>query len=310
MHAELEQALARARELSWQAHGKRLGVYLPGMFVAYGRRGRYPAVSITGAACQLMCDHCSGRLLEPMLEAATPEALLALGRELWAKGQEGILLSGGSDHEGRLPWAGFIEAIAALSVETGLTITAHVGRIDQNTALQLKAAGVRQALIDLVGAESTAREVLHLPDGLAAQEETLAACQAVGLELAPHVILGLDQGEIKGEYRALERLAELAPKRVVFVVFMPLAHTPMAEVNPVEVLEVARFLAHARELMPGALHHLGCARPRGRYRAQLDPLAVRAGINALALPSDAALAEAEKLGIEVFQKDVCCSLHV
>lgn len=300
--------LAQAREVSWAAHGRRLGVYLPGMFVAYGRRGRYPAVSLTGSRCSLMCDHCAAKLLEPMLAAETPEALLTLGRELWQRGQKGILLSGGSNAQGRLPWGEFLDAIAALASETGLTITAHVGRIDQATAQRLKQAGVRQALIDVVGDAATAREVLHLPDGLAAQEETLAACGAVGLELAPHLILGLHRGRMQGEWRALERLAELAVQRVVFVVFMPLKGTPLAKAEPVGVEEAARFMAQARQVLPHARHHLGCARPRGRYRAELDRLAVLAGINALALPSDAALQTAAELGIEVLQHDVCCSL--
>lgn len=308
MPTELERVLAAAREVSWAEHGRRLGVYLPGMFVAYGRRGRYPAVSLTGSRCALGCDHCAGRLLEPMLPATTPQDLLSLGRELWQRGERGILLSGGSDSSGRLPWKRFIEAIAALSAETGLTITAHVGRIDQATAGALKRAGVRQALIDVVGEADTARRVLHLPGGLAAQEETLAACGAVGLELAPHLILGLHRGRMLGEWRALERLARLKVRRVVFVIFMPLKGTPLESARPVGVEEAARFMAEARQVLPKARHHLGCARPRGRYRAQLDRLAVAAGINALALPSDAALQAAAELGIEVVNHDVCCSL--
>ena len=58
--------LARARALSWERFGKRVVFYLPGMFVMDGVRGRYPAISITGPACGLGCDHCSGEILKSM----------------------------------------------------------------------------------------------------------------------------------------------------------------------------------------------------------------------------------------------------
>lgn len=305
---ELEALLAQARELSWAHHGRRLSLHLPGMFVAYGRRGRYPAVSLTGAQCDLACDHCAGRLLETMLPAQTPAELVDLGRRLWAKGQLGLLLSGGSDRQGRLPWPRFLEAIAELKASTGLILTAHVGRIDDAIARALKQAGVSQALVDVVGDEQTARQVLHLADGLAAQEETLTACAQAGLEVVPHLIMGLLSGRLAGEQAALERLIELNSRVLVFVVLMPLKGTPLAGVEPPPVEDVAAFLARARLLHPRARHHLGCARPRGRYRARLDRLAVLAGVNALALPSDAARETAAQLGLEVQEHPFCCSL--
>ncbi len=304
----LAQALERARELSWAARGRRLEIFLPGMFVAYGRRGRYPAVSLTGGQCGRGCLHCAGRLLEHMLKPGSPQELVELGDRLWSQGQAGLLLSGGGDGAGRLPWGRWLAAIAQVRERTGLTITAHVGRIDEDTARGLRQAGVSQALLEVAGAEETAREVLRLADGLAAQGETLAACAAAGLETVPHIILGLHEGRMLGEERALELVAQAAPRRVVFVVFMPIKNTPLAKAAPPPPEEVAGFLARARLKMPSASHHLGCARPRGRYRRQLDALAVAAGINALAIPSDAALEAAARLGIAVEYKETCCSL--
>ncbi|MBI4800789.1 MAG: hypothetical protein HY794_19040, partial [Desulfarculus sp.] len=223
-------------------------------------------------------------------------------------GQAGMLLSGGGDGQGRLPWRAMLPAIADLSASTGLVLTAHVGRIDAALARELKAAGISQALIDVVGSADTAREILRLADGLAGQEETLAACAAAGLEVVPHIILGLHGGELRGEHQALEMVAGLKPTRVVLVVFMPLKRTPLAGAAPLAVTEAARFIAQARLRLPAAGHHLGCARPRGRYRQALDALAVKAGINALAIPSDGALAAAQELGIPVDFRDTCCSL--
>ena len=308
MPTELGELLAESRRLAHESRPPGLTIFLPGMFSAYGRRGRYPAVSITGQRCRLNCEHCGGRLLEAMRPAQTPAELLALGRELAAQGQVGMLLSGGSDLDGRLPWREMLPAIAELTSSTNLVVTTHVGRIDADTARELKQAGVRQALFEVVGDPETAREILHLPDGLAAQEESLAACAAAGLEVVPHIILGLHAGQMRGEWRALEIVAELDPARLVCIVLMPLKRTGLAGVTPPSPREAARFLAHARLRLPRASHHLGCARPRGRHRQELDALAVVAGIDALAIPSDGALREAERLGIPVRFRETCCSL--
>jgi uncharacterized radical SAM superfamily protein len=279
------------------------------MFVAYGQKGRYPAVSITAKRCEQDCLHCSGQLLKTMLPAESSEELVELGRRLWQEGQAGMLLSGGTDGQGRLPWDAVIPAIKTLSQETGLILTAHVGRVDEAIARDLKRAGVRQALMDIVGDDETARDVLRLPDGLAAQNETLDACQAAGLELVPHLIMGLYHGRMRAEDKALATVAGLKGlTRLVHLVLMPLKHTPMQRAGLVPVLDAARFMARARLEIPGIKHHMGCARPRGRYRHQLDRLAVSLGVNALALPSDAAVEMAEALGVEISFDATCCSL--
>ena len=74
--SDLQALLAQARETSWAIHGKRLTIFLPGMFTAYGRTGRYPAVSLTGDRCDQGCAHCGGRLLTTMLKPDGPEGLL------------------------------------------------------------------------------------------------------------------------------------------------------------------------------------------------------------------------------------------
>jgi uncharacterized radical SAM superfamily protein len=92
------------------------------------------------------------------------------------------------------------------------------------------------------------------------------------------------------------------------VVLMPRKGTPMELVEPPAPEDVATFIAHARLRLPKLRASLGCARPRGRYRRQLDVLAIRAGINSLALPSDPAIEEAEARGLQLVHRETCCSL--
>ena len=39
---------------------------------------RFIAVSLQGSACELMCDHCGGKMLTALHRASTPEGFLRL----------------------------------------------------------------------------------------------------------------------------------------------------------------------------------------------------------------------------------------
>ena len=300
--------IENARRISEKHFGRHIDFFLPGMFILNGRQGRYPAVSLTGPACALKCDHCAAGLLKTMIPAVTPEDLIRVARGQKARGALGLLVSGGSDRLGRLPWNSYLEALERIVAETGLIVTVHSGLIDPAAARGLKKAGVRQALIDVIADDGVARRVCHYPDGAAGVEASLSALYDAGLDVAPHIVAGLDYGRMNGEWRAVEMLEPFSPRRLVTVVLTPKSGTPMAGVTPPRPEEVVDFLIYARSVLPRARHHLGCARPGGRYRQILEPLAIQAGINALAVPGDEALAEAERLGLTTEFHDVCCSL--
>jgi lipoyl synthase len=304
----LSSLLGEAWKVSRSIHGNRLTVHVPGMFVVDGRRGRYRAVSITGDNCQLNCEHCKGTLLKTMPHALDPRDLVRLGLEAEARGDHGLLVSGGCDIEGRLPWKQFAPAIGFLKSSTGLTITVHTGLVDRETCSILKESGVDQALIDVIGDEATAREVYHLDNGISSIRRSLESLAAVGLETVPHILFGLHYGREKGETAALKILSEFPLKKYVVVALMPTRGTAMADVTPPEPLKVAQFIARARLQLPSIRASLGCARPRGKYRRELDRLAVMAGINSLALPSDSALEDAQSRGLELDYHEYCCSL--
>ncbi|MBF0529035.1 MAG: radical SAM protein [Deltaproteobacteria bacterium] len=304
----LISALEKARLTAWKHFGRSLEFYLPGMFVLDGQTGLYPAVSLTGKRCQLGCDHCQGQLLTTMIPAVGPETLRSVAKDLKARGRLGMLISGGSNIFGRLPWESYWDAIETIIDQIGLTVTVHAGYLDIFTAKRLRSAGVRQALVDIIGDDQTAREVYHLSAGTKPIWETMEALTAAGLEAVPHIVVGLAYGQIRGENQALEGLIPYNPKRLVTVVFRPLSGTPMADFKPPQVSDVAWFLVKAREMLPETRHHLGCARPRGVYGRQLEALAIQAGINALALPSEDAWAAARNLGLEPALIPTCCSL--
>jgi uncharacterized radical SAM superfamily protein len=281
--------------------------YLPGM-IRYGReRGRYPAISITGSRCDLLCEHCKGRLLDPMIQVSEPEDLVERSERLSKQGALGVLLSGGSDPQARLPWPKFYDAIRKVSEKTGLFISGHVGLPDRVTAAQLYEAGVKQALVDVMGDQETASTVYHLRN-LKQVQETLESISETGLQLVPHVVAGLFYGKIKGEYQALELLSRYKPSALVIVVLTPLKGTAMADVTPPSPLEVARLIARARLLMPHVPISLGCERPRNRQGSSLERLAMMAGATRMAIWSEEAIEEGIRLGLKPRFQPTCCSV--
>ena len=312
-HPQIEnKELSSLSDLAWAEsrarHGSRLTAYLPGMFVVDGRRGKYRAVSITGDKCELDCGHCKGTLLRSMEHALSPDDLRRQGQAAVARGDHGILVTGGCDQQGRLPWERFIPTIRELKEQTDLKITVHAGQTDLETARALKDAGVDQALVDVISDDDTARQVYHLSNGAESVRRTLDSLARADLEIVPHIIFGIHYGRQRGEMAALKMLQEYPLKKYVVVVIVPTRGTDMASIEPPPLEEVALFIARARLEAPNPKASLGCARPRGIYRKTLDVLAVRAGINSVALPSHEALEEAERKGLEIAYEETCCSL--
>ena len=304
---DLKELLDKSRRLSWKIHGKQIQYFIPGHMVYMGERGKYPSISLTGTSCALRCDHCYRKILEGMISATEPDTLKAICQRLDDEGNLGVLLSGGSDMRGTLPWKKFAEAIQWIKKNTRLKISVHTGVVDPETALALKDSGIDELLMDVVGSEKTMGEVYHLSDGLKAMESSLALLGAMGIPLIPHIVVGLQYGEINGEMHALDMVAKYPISTLVVVVLDPIRETPMEGVRPPDPETVGRFLGAARLRVPHVPIALSCARPAGQHRAKTDLLALEAGINRIAMPAEAAVEKAREMGLDVAFFKTCCS---
>ena len=304
--SKFEKRLKTARECSWHHFGKKIIFYLPGMFMLNGINGKYPAVSITGNECALKCDHCQGKLLNSMLQTSTPEKLVTQCLELAAKGSHGVLISGGCDLSGSLPWGRFIPAIKEIKQHTNLFVSIHSGLINEQEAFDLKQAGVDQALFDVIGDDETFKKMYHVPFGVKRIRDAMDALQQAGLPMIPHIVCGLNYGHIKGEKQAVDMIADFKVEQLVIVSLMVIPGTPVWGTTPPAAEAVADVIAHARIKMPATRISLGCARQRGNYR--LETLAIDAGVNRMALPSDEAVARAKSYDLEIYYQKTCCSV--
>jgi hypothetical protein len=276
--------------------------------LATPREARFVPISVTGCSCGLMCDHCGGQILKSMQGVATPESLVDLGRGLARRGVAGILLTGGSDRTGVVPLRPYTDAIRSLREEHGLTVIVHTGLVGREDALALARAGVDAAMIDVIGADETIREVYHLSATASDFEASLRALCDAGVPTAPHVVVGIHYGRIVGERRALEMISGLAIASLVIVVLSPLPGTAMEGVPPLGGAALRPLFAETRVAFPEVPLLLGCARPEGREKRGIDEAALQTGFNGIAFPADGIVAAARRLGLRpVFSSD-CCAL--
>lgn len=267
----------------------------------------FPTVSVTGRGCALKCKHCGGKVLQTMHPAKSPEELYLLCSGLKREGALGCLISGGCLPDGSVPLDGFVDAIRRVKSELGLTVFAHVGVINFERARRLREAGVDAALIDVIGADETIREVYRLNVTVKDYDDSLEALSHAGLNFVPHVVVGLHYGKLKGEMHALRMIAKYSPSALVIIAFMPIRGTEMAGVEPPRPTDIAKVLAAARLMFPEKPIVLGCMRPKGKHRAETDILALKAGVDAIAFPAEEAIKYAEKNGYAFRFSSFCCS---
>jgi uncharacterized radical SAM superfamily protein len=267
----------------------------------------FPTISVTGKGCALKCKHCGGKVLETMYSATTPEKLFALCSRLKSEGASGCLVSGGCLPNGSVPLENFVDAIGRIKRDFGLTIFVHTGIIDFFMAKRLKEAGVDAALIDIIGSDETIREIYNLKITTKDYENSLKALSDAGIAFVPHVIVGLHYGRLKGELPALEIISKHKPSAVVIIAFMPIRGTEMEKVEPPKPIEIARVIATARLIFPKTPIVLGCMRPKGKHRVETDVLALKAGVDGIAFPTEEAIKFAESQGNKIFFSSFCCS---
>ncbi len=269
--------------------------------------GRFVSVSVTGAECALQCDHCQSKVLEGM-QSLGGARLYDVALEARRRGARGILVSGGSDRRGRVPLLRHVPDLKRIRQELGLLIRVHPGLPDEETAAALGQVGVDGAMLDIIGAQETIREIYHLDVAAEEYAAVLERLDAHGVPLVPHIILGLHRGRMLGEWRALSMVARHRPRLLVLVVLMPLTGTAMQDVTPPSVDEIGAFFETARAAMPDTPIALGCARPLGPAKAAIDRRAVEAGLDGIAYPAEGIVAYAASRSLTARFHDACCGI--
>jgi uncharacterized radical SAM superfamily protein len=222
-----------------------------------------------------------------------------------AAGRTSCLISGGCDLHGRVPVTPYIGHVARL--RPGRMMNWHVGLVSEDEIRQI--APLADVIsFDFVGDDATIREVYGLPHTVDEYVHTYTLIRRF-VPVVPHLTLGLRGGRLSGEHGAIERLVHLEPQALVLLVLIPTPGTRYSGCSPPPLSEVASFFRFARARLPNTPVYLGCMRPGGAYRRELDRLAVEAGLDKIVNPAPSAVSAAKSWGRTVEWEDECCAIH-
>lgn len=280
---------------------------------------KFVAISVTGTSCELMCNHCEGRLLQSLYHVKSPSGLIEMSQRLYKKGCDGVLITGGCDKSGILrikdnnPLSPFNKgdweiAIKQVKERFKFKVALHTKLADENFAKIAKDSGVDMVMIDIVGSEKTLRDVYNLKEkSLSDIMFTLEILNQYNVKIAPHIVVGLDYGNLEGEYEALNILKQYDFDTLVLVVLSPLRNTLMEDVEYPEANSVKDIIKKAKEIFCDKPLSLGCVKGSGKYQAELEKYAVEFGFNNIAYPLDETILYAREKDYEIKFSEYCCS---
>lgn len=257
------------------------------------------AISTTNDSCNLNCAHCNGYYLKNM----TP--IDSYNEKVKTRNISSMLLSGGCSFEGDVPINSHVETLKKLKKE-GYKLNAHLGLMDEKS-IENVCKYIDVVSFDLVFDKETIKEVYKIDKNKEDYIETYENIKKY-TNVAPHICIGLKGGEIKGEYEIIDYLAQNPPEKVTFIVLIPTKNTEYENVSPPDLDKLSDVLCEARIKLPNTQINLGCMRPRGAYRKELDNIALECGVNKIVLPSKSAKEKALEMNMTICETKECCVL--
>jgi len=253
------------------------------------------------------CKHCGRKYLEGMIPATSSEELLEVAEALAERGANGFLLSGGADLNGRVPVSDFIPAIREIKTTTDLKINAHIGLTPRSQIHDLVKSGIDSFSVDLYGADETIHEVLGLNSRASDYFEIVKNLRDAGAPVvAPHICIGIHEGNLKGEFGAIKSLKKIAPKELVLISLIPTKGTAFQGVpSPSDEMMIS-VIREARSELPDTKLLLGCMRSKKNRSSEFN--LIDAGLDGIVLPSASTVEQLKKQGFSTKKRSVCCSI--
>ncbi len=274
-----------------------------------GSLKEFVSISVTGNKCALSCEHCNTKMLDNMLDLPSfGGSLFDMAKDLKNKGAKGILVSGGSNIKNQVPLLQHIDDMKRIRSELGMVIRVHPGLPNEETCKALADVGVDGVMLDIIGDQETISDVYHLDASPSDYEAVLARLQHHKIPAIPHIVLGHYFGKMNGEWAALDIIKKVPPKILVLVILLPLTGTGMEGVVPPSMDEIGEFFETARLSLPTTPILLGCARPLGNMKIDIDKSAINAGLNGIAFPSEGIVGYAGDKGLKPSFINACCGV--
>jgi uncharacterized radical SAM superfamily protein len=287
-------------------------------------------ISLTGKKCELMCSHCRARLLSDMIDINPADFVFSDDlmpdknriMEIIIRNQNkdrqtsanGVLISGGFDSRGRLPLdERILPEVKEVKDKYGreIKVFMHLGFTDRQTAENLYECGIDGVLVNIFSDRHSIEEIYNLkgcsPDMFYKNARLL---EDAGLRVSPHLIIGLGDSSLSGEYRSVKEIAESGADSCVFVIAKNLSKQNRPRLPEVKPMEVVKLFEYAKSKMPGIPVILGCARPHGQEFEKMEIELLKLGINVIAFPSGRTLDYAKDNNYSFHFEEQCCAFLV
>ncbi|MFX1345159.1 MAG: radical SAM protein [Promethearchaeota archaeon] len=277
----------------------------------YNPTNKFPAISITGSNCALECEHCNKKYLKGMKQILDNNNLELFLRELYIKNGVGALISGGSDLDGSVPLYNFLDTIKKVKKETNLIINTHTGLLKEDTANKLAEANVDIVSFDINMDEEVVKDIYHLDVHLDEFKRAIDLMKRYNLNIVPHICVGLWYGKLNKELESIKFIKENLrdPSLIVVIVLIPPKNSKIKFDTPQPDM-IAKVIAMIRFLFPMTEISLGCMRPRGRIKIEVEKKALKAGITRIEIPSRDTIKWLLKKNPEIQFKfySACCAI--
>ena len=274
-----------------------------------GSLKEFVSISVTGNNCALNCEHCNTKMLDNMLDLPSFDgSLFDMAKNLHEKGAKGILVSGGSNIRNQVPLLPHMDDMKRIRKELEMVVRVHSGLPDEETCAALSELDVDGVMLDIIGDQETISDVYHLDATPTDYEAVLERLYRHDIPAVPHIVLGHYFGKMNGEWAALDMIKKYPPKTLVLVILLSLTGTGMEGVVPPSVNEIGDFFDTARLALPSTPILLGCARPLGPIKIKIDQMAINAGLNGIAFPSEGIVAYASEKGLNPSFVNACCGV--
>jgi hypothetical protein len=281
----------------------KLKIYVPGK--------RFPAISLTGNECELHCEHCNEKYLDGMISIRSNKKLEDFLLNHSKNGGVGVLLSGGCLSDGSVPLLNYLDTVKKVKEKTNLIINTHTGLLHEVTAKKLADAKIDIVSFDLNLDPEIINNIYHLNKEINEYKQAFKLLEQYGLNIIPHICIGLYYGNLHKELQALQFLKEsgVKPSLIVFIALIPPKNSKYKFKAP-SPYDIGKIIGITRLLFPGTEISLGCMRPRKRFREQIEIYSIKAGITRIEMPSKKSLKRIKETFPEVEYQfySACCAI--
>jgi biotin synthase len=236
-------------------------------------------VNAKSGGCAEDCGFCAqsryadaDTVMHAMME---PEQILEHARAAEAAGAHRFCMVTQGQGLSKKDFTRILEGAELVAEKTNLKRCASIGHMSAERAKALKDAGIQRVHHNVESAKSYYPEVSTTVQ-YEGRLRTIRAVKEAGLETCVGGILNLGETEAQRVEMAFE-LAEIDPTSVPINLLIPKEGTKFGDRTVMEPLEVVKWIAIFRLILPGALFRL-CG-GRVENLGDLHQLAVKAGLN-------------------------------